>query len=93
MIISGNDIASITDLKEHLTCPFRMKDLGPLTYILGLEFLRNKSGIRVHQRKYATNLITSVRLDGAHTYYMPTELNSKVSSDDGPPLDDPLFFG
>ena len=71
MIISGNDTASITYLKHHLTCHFIMKDLGPLTYFLGLEFVCNKSGIRVLQHKYETDLITSARLDDAHTFDMP----------------------
>ena len=48
MIISGNNLSGITALKHHLTRHFRMKDLGPLTYFLGLEFLRTKSGIQVH---------------------------------------------
>ena len=92
MIISGNDTAGITDLKHHITLHFRMKDLGPLTYFLGLEVLRNKSGIRVLQRKYATDLITSARLDDAHTFDTPMELNSKISSDSGTPMDDPSVF-
>lgn len=69
-----------------------MKDLGPLTYFLGLEFSHTKSGIRVHQRKYATDLITSARLDDAHTFDTPLELNTKLSTEDGPPLDDPSIF-
>ena len=71
MILSGNDVAGITDLKLHLTRHFRVKDLGPLTYFLGLDFVHNKSGIRVHQRKYATDLINSARLDDAHTVDTP----------------------
>ena len=69
-----------------------MKDLDPLTHFLRLEFVRNKSGIRVLQRKYATDLITSARLDDAHTFDTPLELNNKISSDDGTPLDDPSVF-
>ena len=92
MIISGNDTTGIMDLKHHLTRHFRMKDLGPLTYFLGFEFLRTKSGIRVHQRKYATDLITSARLDDAHIFDTPMELNSKISADDGLPLENPSIF-
>ena len=92
MIISGNDTAGISDLKHHLTRHFRMKDLGPLTYFLGLEFVRNNSGIRVLQRKYATELITSAMLDDAHTFDTPLELNTNINSDDGTPLDDPSVF-
>ena len=54
--------------------------------------MRNKSGIRVHQHKNATDLITSARLDDAHTFDTPMELNNKLSSNNGPPLDDPSAF-
>ena len=92
MIISGNDISGIADLKHRLTRHFKMKDLSPLTYFLGLEFSCTKSGIRVHQRKYATNLITSARLDEAHTFDTSMELTSKLSAEDGLPLGDPSIF-
>ena len=71
MIINGNERAGITALKHHLIHHFRMKDLGPLTYFLGLEFLCSKSGIQDHQRKDATDFITSARLDDAHTFDTP----------------------
>lgn len=60
MIISGNDAAGTKDLKCHLTQTFKMKDLGPLTYFLGLEISRSKCGMCIHQRKYVEDLLVSV---------------------------------
>ena len=77
MIISGNDITGITNLKHHPTRHFRMKDLGPLTYFLGIEILRSKSGSLVHQRKYTTDLITSAWLDDARTFSQITSCIDK----------------
>ena len=37
-IISGNDDIGICELKTYLMHTFAMKDLGQLTYFLGLEF-------------------------------------------------------
>ena len=48
MIISGNDISGISTLKSYLMRNFKMKDLGPLTYFLGLEISRSDGGIHIH---------------------------------------------
>ncbi|XXG90668.1 hypothetical protein AAC387_Pa12g2382 [Persea americana] len=92
MIISGNDTIGIADLKTHLMRSFQMKDLGALTYFLGLEISRGKEGIRVNQTKYADDLIGTTRLQDAKTFDTPLELNVKISKDDGCLLEDPTLF-
>ena len=57
MIISGNNTVGIAYLKIHLMHAHQMKDLGSLTYFLGLEISRSKEGSRVNQTKYADDLI------------------------------------
>ena len=37
IVIIGTDSTLITHLQQHLQASFDMKDLGPLTYFLGLE--------------------------------------------------------
>ena len=69
-----------------------MKDLGALTYFLGLGISRGKEGIRVNQTKYADDLIGTTRLQDAKTFDTPLELNVKISKDDGCPLEDPTVF-
>ena len=39
MIITGDDMQGIQDLKHFLGCQFEMKDLDPLNYFLGLKVL------------------------------------------------------
>ena len=58
MIITGNDEKEITDLKAKLFQEFEMKDLGILKYFLGIEVLRSKQGIFIHQEKYILDLLT-----------------------------------
>uniref|UniRef100_A0A803KSV8 Reverse transcriptase Ty1/copia-type domain-containing protein n=1 Tax=Chenopodium quinoa TaxID=63459 RepID=A0A803KSV8_CHEQI len=57
MIITGNDEEEISDLKRKLFQEFEMKDLGNLKYFLGIEVLRSKQGIFIHQRKYILDLL------------------------------------
>ena len=68
MIISGNDTVGISELKTHLMRTFKMKDLGSLTYFLGLQVSRSKDGIRINQTKYVDDLIKSARLSDAKTF-------------------------
>ena len=44
MIITGDDMQSIQDLKHFLGRQFEMKDLGPLNYFLGLEVSSSVDG-------------------------------------------------
>ena len=44
MIITGDDMQGIQDLKHFLGRQFEMKDLGPLNYFLGLEVSSSADG-------------------------------------------------
>lgn len=45
IIMTGDDIVEISDLKRRLEAEFDIKDLGKLKYFLGMEFARSKEGI------------------------------------------------
>ncbi|KAL6180325.1 hypothetical protein ACLB2K_046989 [Fragaria x ananassa] len=45
MVIRGNDERAIDDLKKFLNSCFKIKDLGPLKYFLGIEVACSKAGI------------------------------------------------
>ena len=52
IIITGNDMASISSLKSFLHGQFHTKDLGMLKYFLGVEVMSSKRGIFLSQRKH-----------------------------------------
>ena len=58
IIITGIDYSLITKLQQLLHTTFHIKDLGQLTYFLGLEVHHWASGIFVNQHKYIQDLIT-----------------------------------
>jgi hypothetical protein len=57
IVITGTDSILIGNLKQNLQASFHMKNLGPLTYFLGLEVHTDSSGIFLNQRKYTQDLI------------------------------------
>ncbi|KAK3009717.1 hypothetical protein RJ639_014570 [Escallonia herrerae] len=57
MVVTGNDPEEREALQGHLSREFKMKDLGPLKYFLGIEVSRSKKGIFLSERKYALDLL------------------------------------
>jgi hypothetical protein len=51
IVITGDDLKEIGDLKQHLSQEFEVKDLGHLRYFLGIEVSRGSKGIFLWQRK------------------------------------------
>ena len=57
VILAGNNQSVINTIKQQLNQAFSIKDLGPLYYYLGIEFLKNSDGMAMTQRKYALELL------------------------------------
>ena len=53
MIITGDDTVGIRNLQQFLSQQFEMKDLGSLSYFLGLEVSSDQNGYYLSQAKYA----------------------------------------
>ena len=47
MIITGDDLSGIQELKDFLSQQFEMKDLGHLSYFLGLEITYSTDGLYI----------------------------------------------
>ncbi|KAA0038787.1 putative mitochondrial protein [Cucumis melo var. makuwa] len=61
-VLSEDDQAEISQLKQRMGNKFEIKDLGNLKYFLGMEVVRSKEGISVSQRKYTFDLLTKTGL-------------------------------
>ncbi|XP_028107019.1 uncharacterized protein LOC114306062 [Camellia sinensis] len=72
-----------------------MKDLGPLQNFLGIEVASSPKGYFLSQTKYANEVIHRARLTDTKLSNTPIELNVKLNTTDGVPLDDPttIFQG
>ncbi|RVW24113.1 Retrovirus-related Pol polyprotein from transposon TNT 1-94 [Vitis vinifera] len=71
MIITGDDLSGIQELKDFLSQQFEMKDLGHLSYFLGLEITHSTDGLYITQAKYASDLLSQAGLTDSKTVDTP----------------------
>ena len=62
LLITGSSKDEIASLKGAMNQAFSMTYLGLLSQFLGLEISQTKAGIKVHQSKYALDLLNKFRM-------------------------------
>ena len=88
MIITGDDMEGIQDLKHFLGHQFEMKDLSSLNYFLGLEVSSSTNGYYLTQAKYTSNMISRASITYNKIVDTPIDLNSH----DGESLSDATLY-
>ncbi|CAL1368567.1 unnamed protein product [Linum trigynum] len=88
MAITGSDHDGIQRLKEGLNASFNLKDLGELSYFLGLEVNRDSRGILLCQHKYIPDLMDDHQFIDCRPVSTPMELNLRLGRDSGMLLPD-----
>nr|GEW14795.1 homogeneously-staining region [Tanacetum cinerariifolium] len=92
ILIVGKDSAFISTIKKHLHTQFSIKDLGHLHYYLGIEFLRNSSGLATTQRKYALELLECADVLDNKPIATSMDPIIKLNSTDGYLIPDPSTY-
>ncbi|GJT04725.1 RmlC-like cupins superfamily protein [Tanacetum coccineum] len=92
ILLAGNNTTLINHFKQQLDSKFSIKDLGNLNYYLGIEFLRNKTGITMTQRKYALELLHTAGILDVKPSHIPIDLNIKLNDIDGDLLPDASLY-
>ena len=92
MIITGDDLSGIQELKDFLSQQFEMKDLGHLSYFLGLEITHSTYGLYITQAKYASDLLSQAGLTDSKTVDTPVELNAHLTPSGGKPLSNSSLY-
>ncbi|XP_040999805.1 uncharacterized mitochondrial protein AtMg00810-like [Juglans microcarpa x Juglans regia] len=92
IIIIGTDCGLITKLQQLLHATSHMKDLGQLTYFLGLEVHHQTNGIFMNQHKHIQYLITLAGLEDTSSVDTPIDVNVKYRKDEEDLLDDPTLY-
>lgn len=82
VLLTGDNLNVITDLKAALHTKFSIKDLGEAKYYLGLEVSRIEKGITLSQKKFILDMLQSVNLLDAKPLSIPLDHNIKLYTDD-----------
>ncbi|WOG89729.1 hypothetical protein DCAR_0208967 [Daucus carota subsp. sativus] len=79
----------IDQLKTFLSNAFHMKDLGNVSYFLGIEIDRSSTGFFLSQRKYTLDLLSEFGLQNSKSLKVPMDIHEKLTPTSGLLLTDP----
>ena len=69
-----------------------MKDLGHVSYFLGLEITHSTNGLYITQAKYASEILSRAGLTNSKTVDTLVELNVCLTPSGGKPLSNPSLY-
>ena len=79
MIITGDNLSGIQELKDFLNQQFKIKDLRHLSYFVGLEITHSIDGLYITQAKYASELLSRAGLTDSKTIDTLVEFNMHLT--------------
>jgi hypothetical protein len=92
IIVKGSNTQTIHHFIDKLKTEFQVKDLGELSYFLGIQALRNQEGLHLRQATYITDLLHSTYMIGAKPLNCPSSSGPKLSFVTGNILPDPTDY-
>ena len=91
-MLNGDDLSGIQELKDFLSQQFEIKDLGHLSYFLGLEITHSTDGLYITQIKYVSELLSRVGLTDNKTVDTLVKLNTHLTPTGGKPLSNSSLY-
>ena len=88
IVLTGNNSSFLTQLIHNLSKVSELKDMGTLSYFLGLQMPRSAKGLTVTQTKYATDLLTKHNMVHCSPCKTPCVPNVRLSATCGQSLID-----
>lgn len=92
ILVTGDDVSQIVSLKTFLDEEFKIKDLGQLSFFLGLEFQKTDKGMVIHQQKYIKELLDLYSIHSSKTVTMPLPQKPQLLSNMPDPLPDASIY-
>jgi transposase InsO family protein len=86
MTIVSKDKSQVARVKVHLQKHFKLRDLGPTTWLLGVEIARDRSQrkLTMSQRQYIVDMLERHQMSDCHPVRTPMNPGCKLSKDDSP---------
>lgn len=92
MILSASSSSLLQRIIDRLQAEFKVKDMGPLKYFLGIEVQRTADGFVLSQSKYATDVLERAGMANCKAVATPADAKPKLSSDEGPLFQDSSWY-
>lgn len=92
IIITRNDPSVVEWLISILAHKFSLKDLGDLSYFLGIEVHTTNSGIFLNQRKYIQDILFKARMEDVKPVSRPMSTTSPLVCDGSEALPAPTDY-
>jgi len=78
LLITGSSTSEIKKVKDKLKFEFKMTDLGEISFFLGMECVKLKTGMVMHQQKYIGELLDKFEMKSCNSVSNPSKTNSKL---------------
>ena len=91
IITSSNDFV-VKDIIQRLHKEFAITDLGSLSFFLGIEAIRDATGLFLTQRRCIVDLLTKSKMDGAKPCSTPMSTSVTLTTTDTATFDDPTLY-
>ena len=92
IILTGNNNDHFKLFIDQLSTRFSLKDLGNLSYFLGMEALRTSKGLLLTQSRYFADLLEKTKMIGAKAVVTPMCPNSSLTLNSGSPMAEPTQY-
>ena len=74
IVVAANSIKLMDNIKNMLKKEFKMKDLGPISWFLGIQFRQTNSGIEMNQSFYLKGILERFNMSDCKPRSTPCEL-------------------
>ncbi|XP_042958096.1 uncharacterized mitochondrial protein AtMg00810-like [Carya illinoinensis] len=91
IIITGNNSSLLDSFTRKLNSELATKDLGSLSYFLGLEATSTTDGLFISQLKYTSDILTQTQLLDSKPIHTPMVVSHHLTSN-GPTFSDPTLY-
>ncbi|KAK4359715.1 hypothetical protein RND71_021944 [Anisodus tanguticus] len=92
IILTASSDALLQSIMAMLSSEFAMKDLGPLSYFLGIVVKHYSDGLFLSQRKYAAEIIERAGMSSCKSTSISVDAKPKNSVTAGAPYEDPTRY-